>query len=114
MTIKWNEQWVEVFSVALLVLGFILSILLRSQTLTLVSVILAGFLAGRVYYCKKSKEPILPFILMIVGFLVGYLLGGFWASPFWTLLLFAIGFIGSYYLHLKKIIVIFKSEGFVK
>ena len=52
--------------------------------------------------------------MMIVGFLVGYLLGGFWASRFWILVFFALAFGVSYYLHLKEILVMFKKEHFIK
>ena len=58
--------------------------------------------------------PIYQLTLPIVGFLFGYLLGSFWASRFVTLLFFAVGFGISYYLHLKQILVIFKSEDFIK
>jgi len=51
---------------------------------------------------------------MIVGFLVGYFLGTFWASRFWVLVFFLISFGVSYYLHLKEILVIFKKEDFIK
>ena len=112
--VKWEKNWPEVFALSFLVLGFILSIVLRSPLLTSVSILLAGFIAGRVFYCKRYQEPILPTILVIVGFLLGYLLGGFWSSPIWTIFFFTAGFLGSYYLHKKKIIGIFKNEGFVK
>lgn len=112
--IKWDEQWAEAFSLLFLAVGFIIAILLQSPFFSYVSVFLAGFVAGRVYYIKKSKEPILPFVLIILGFLVGYLLGSFWASRFVTILFFAVGFGISYYLHMKQILVIFKSEDFIK
>ncbi|MBT4936248.1 hypothetical protein HOL21_01250 [Candidatus Woesearchaeota archaeon] len=112
--LKLDEQWAEAFSLLFLAVGFIIAILLQSPFLSYLSVFFAGFVAGRVYYLKKSKEPILPFVLLIVGFLFGYLLGSFWASRFVTLLFFAVGFGISYYLHLKQILVIFKSEDFIK
>ena len=114
MGIKWDEQWAEALAVLFLALGFVIAILLRSALFTFLSVILAGFLSARVYYMRKLSEPIFPFVLIIVGFLVGYLLGAVWASRFWTLVFFALSFALSYYLHLKGIFAIFKSDGFVK
>src|SRR3989344_1064157 len=114
MAIKWEEQWAETFALLLVVTGFILSILLRNALLSYVSVLVSGFIAGRIYYIKKYKEPILPFVLMIVGFLLGYLIGSFWTSRILTLVFFMGAFVLSYYLHVKEIVTIFKSENFFK
>jgi len=112
--IEWKEEWVEVLSAFFVVLGFILSILLQSPGFSYITIILSGLMAGRVYYTKRYKEPILPSILIIAGFLVGYLIGSIWISRFWVLVFFLAAFYLSYYLHLKKILVIFKSEDFLK
>ncbi len=112
--IKWDEDWAEVVTLFFAVLGFILSVVLQSAVFSYISIILAGFLAGRSFYIRRFKEPILPFVLMILGFLVGYLAGSFWVSRLWLLIIFALSFWVSYYLHLKKIFVIFKSERFIK
>ena len=114
MAIRWSEQWAEVFTLAFIALGFILALLLRSPALSYLSVFIAGFLAARTYYLKRFKEPILPFILIIVGFLVGYLIGSVWVLRFWVLFFFGVGFALSYYLHLKQILVSFKSENYIK
>jgi hypothetical protein len=111
---KLEEEWVESFLIVFLALGFIISVLLKSPFYTYVSIFLSGFIGGRVYYIKRYKEPILPFILIIVGFLFGYLLGSLWVSRVVVVLFFALGFMLSYYLHLKKILVIFKSKSFLK
>ncbi|MEK6846208.1 MAG: hypothetical protein AABY26_05585 [Nanoarchaeota archaeon] len=112
--INWAEDWVEVFFLLFLIFGFITSILLFNPWLSYLSIVLAGFVAGRVFYIKRYKEPIFPLVLIIVGFLLGYILGGFWISRFWALLFFAFSWWLSFYLHRKKIFTIFKSEGFVK
>ena len=112
--VHWAEEWAETFALVFLFVGFIISVLLQSAVLSYLSVLLAGFMGGRIYYIKKLHEPILPFILIIIGFLLGYLLGNFWSSRLWTLIFFGLGFGISHYLHKKKILVIFKSENFVK
>ena|SRR3989338_3558252 len=112
--VHWEEQWAEALSLFFLFIGFIVAVLLQSAFLSYLSVLLAGFMAGRILYSKRHHQPILPFVLMIVGFLVGYLVGNFWASRFWTLVFFCFGYVVSYYLHEKKILVIFKSESFVR
>jgi hypothetical protein len=111
---KFEENWVEHFFLLFLILGFIISVLLKNDLLSYISILFAGGLFGRIYYIKRYKEPILPFILLILGFLIGYLIGSFWTNRFLILLFFSTGFFVSYYLHLKKILVIFKSKRFVK
>jgi len=110
----WYEHWAEAFALFFLILGLLLAVGLRNPFFSYLTVLLSGALAGRIFYQKRCTEPILPFILVIIGFLVGYLLGSFWTSRILSLLLFAGGFILSYYLHKKEIFVIFKSRGFIK
>jgi len=114
MDLKWDERWAENLMLFFLVIGFILAVLISNPFLSYILVFFAGFMAGRIYYIKHLTEPIFPFILIILGFLVGYLIGGFWISRIAALLLFAIGAWLSYYLHLKKILVTFKSKDFIK
>lgn len=114
MGIQWLEEWAEAGGLFFMVLGFVLSVLLMVPVLSYISVIIAGFLAGRIYYIKRYSQPIFPFIIMICGFLLGYLLGGFWINRLLVIVLFLGCWWGSYYLHLKKILVIFKSQNFIK
>ena len=90
--VKWDEEWVEALTVLFLVLGFIVSVLLQSALFSYISVVLSGFLAGRIYFIKRYKEPILPFVLMILGFLLGYLIGSFWASRVGIIIFFSVSF----------------------
>ena len=112
--IKWDENWAETVTLFFAVLGFILSVTLQSVLFSYISIILAGFIAGRSFYIRRFREPILPFVFIILGFLVGYLAGSFWVSRAWLLVAFTLSFGLSYYLHLKKIFIIFKSERFIK
>lgn len=114
MNLKLEERWAELLALVFIVLGFVLSLALRQAIFSYISVLLAGFMSGRIFYIKHYTEPIFPFILLILGFLLGYLLGSFWASRIIILILFVVSFVLSYYLHLKKIITIFKSQQFIK
>ena len=109
-----SEDWAEILTLFFILVGFFISVLLMNPFLSYLTVLLAGFLAGRIYYVKYQTEPILPFVLMIVGFLFGYVVGSIWVNRVWTLLIFVIAASGSYYLHLKQILVIFKSRNFIK
>ena len=111
---KWEERWVENLVLFFLVIGFIIAVLMFNPVLSYVLIFSTGFMAARVYYIKHAKEPIFPFVLLILGFVLGYLIGGFWISRFLALIMFGLGFGISYYLHLKEILVTFKSKDFVK
>lgn len=109
-----QEQWAEALTLLFASIGFIISILLRSILLNYITIIISGFVAGRIFYLKYKKEQIFPFILIIIGFLLGYLVGSFWSSRIITIILFIISSYISYYLHMKKIITTFKSKPFIK
>lgn len=111
---KLEEQWAEALALLFLVLGFFLAVALQSPLFSYVTIFLSGLMAGRVYYIRRYKEPIFPFVLIILGFLLGYFIGGFWVERVVVLVLFAVSAVLSYQLHLKKVITIFKNEGFVK
>src|SRR3990167_4295558 len=95
---KLQAQWPELLTLFLVVVGFFISVLLRTPAFSYISVLLGGFLAARLYYIQRYKQPILPSVLIILGFLVGYVAGSFWTSRFWTVVLFVLGFGISYYL----------------
>ncbi len=109
-----QENWVEALSVTFLVFGFILAVLLQNTLASYIAVFLSGVTAARIYYIRRYKEPILPFILIILGFFIGYFVGAFWLSRVLIFIFFFAGFGASYYLHLKKYLVIFKSKNFHK
>mgnify|MGYP001598502016 CR=1 FL=1 len=113
-TLKLQDQWPELLALFFVVLGFLISVFLRTPAFSYISVLLSGFLAGRIYYLQHYKEPILPSVLVILGFLAGYVAGSFWVSRVWTIAFFAVGFAVSYYLHLKGIVAIFKSKDFIQ
>ncbi len=96
------------------ILGFAISVLLQNPVLTYLTILLAGAMAGRIFFTKRFNEPILPFVLIIAGFLLGYLVGSFWVARLMAFIVFVVGFSASYYLHLKNFFVIFKSKNFLK
>ncbi|MBS3116868.1 hypothetical protein J4421_04705 [Candidatus Woesearchaeota archaeon] len=113
MSLKLEEQWAELIALLLLVIGFITAILLHNPFFNYLTAFIGGFLSARLYYFKSHKQPLLPLILITVGFLLGYLIGTIWASRFVTFVFFALGFASSHYLLKRKIIGIFKSEQYL-
>lgn len=111
---KVKQHWPELLALFFTLLGFFISVLISKPWLSYFAVFVSGLLAGRLYYIQRYKQPILPSVLIILGFLVGYVAGSVWVSRFWTIVFFLLGFTLSYYMHVKGIIVSFKSKGFIK
>ena len=111
-----DESWVEWIALVFLILGFLLSLLTNSFFLSVIVISLSGVIIGRSFYVIKNSKGIFPFIIVVLGFLLGYLTGGFVHSHNRTIivLLFLFFAIVSYKLHDKKILVIFKSKNFLK
>ena len=87
----------------LLILGFIFSLAAPSAVISYVIIFLCGFMAGRLLYERKNRLQF-PYYLMVIGFLAGYLIGGYYYNKKVILTLFVIAIIISYYLHDKGII----------
>jgi|SRR3989338_7738030 len=108
------DYWVEVLAAALLLIGFLIALVLRSAALHYAVIFVAGLLCGRVVYEKYHHQPILPFILIIIGFLLGFMLGAIIANKKVIFVLFLLGAGISYWAHRKGYIRFFKEEGFIK
>lgn len=111
---NFSEDWAETVSIILLLVGFLAALLINSPPLHYIIIFLAGFLSGRLYFIKKPTQPIFPFVLIIIGFLLGYMLGATNADRYTILVLFLMGTFLSYYLHKKGYIKIFKTKDFIK
>lgn len=106
-TVLW-KQWVEVFFIILLMVGFLIAISIRSAAINYIVIFLAGMMAGRLFYEKLGKQPIFAFFLIIVGFLLGYMLGSFMVNKKLIVFFFIAGTLISYYTHKKGYIKILK------
>lgn len=111
---KLQERWAELTALFFVVLGFMISVLLRTPAISYLAVLLSGLLAGRICFIERYKQPIFPFILIVLGFLAGYVAGSFWVSRFWIVIFFSLGGFISYHLHRKGMVVTFKSKDFIE
>ncbi|MBW2963682.1 hypothetical protein KY306_02820 [Candidatus Woesearchaeota archaeon] len=109
-----SESWAETFAIVLLLIGFFLALFLNSAVLAYFVIILAGLIAGRFFFQRRIAQPIFPFILIIVGFLLGFLLGSIWANKTLLIVLFIASTVASYFLHKKGYLEYFKTAGFIK
>ena len=97
------ESWAELFFILLIIIGFVISIVIRNAALSYIVVFAVGLMAGRLIGLRVKKKPIVPYFLIIIGFLIGFLLGTFTikVSRILLIILFIIGGIISYYIHKK-------------
>ena len=109
-----GELWVGGLSFLLLAVGLFLA-LQFNQTIWIYFIAgLTGLMAGRTYYIHKKRGNILPIIIIIIGFMLGFILGAFHRNRILIIIIFITMLTLSYYLHRMKILTIFKKEGFIK
>lgn len=94
------EDWVEYGAFILLIIGFILAALAGSAVIQYMIIFLCGLAAGRLWYRQKNHLKF-PWVMILTGFLMGYVLGSFYGDKKIIVLLFIIGGIVSYYVHDK-------------
>ena len=93
-----------------MLVGFLVALLMGSALVSYFVIVLAGLLAGRFFYLRRITQPILPFILIIVGFLFGFTLGAVWASRLLVLVFFLVSSFVSYYLPRQGDLCFFKTS----
>lgn len=112
--IDLGRYWVEYFSFALAFAGFLGAVIIQNDVSVYLTIFLIGFLFGRIFYVNRVEHPILPYIMMVTFFFFGFVLGSLLSGRIIAILLFLGSFSLSYYLHMKQIVGIFKSETFLK
>ena len=108
------KNWAETFFIALVLIGFFIALLLDSAALSYLVIIMAGAIAGRFFFRRRVAQPIFPFILIIIGFLIGFMIGAIRANKFAIIALFIAATVASYYLHKKGYFEYFKTAGFIR
>lgn len=98
MTELFFRNWTEVIFFVLLIIGFLFSLAAPSAVLSYLIIFFAGMSGGRLIYSRK-KSMVFPYVLIIIGFLVGYLIGARYGDWLVITILFVLGSILSYYLH---------------
>ncbi|MCK5282327.1 MAG: hypothetical protein KAK00_02875 [Nanoarchaeota archaeon] len=101
--LNFFSEWAEFFSLVLLFIGIFIGIISPSAAITYLVAIFAGFFAGRLLYERKEKLKA-PYLLIIIGFIMGYVIGTFYGDRRITFILFLIGTALGYFLFDKKII----------
>lgn len=107
------ERWPEIIGISLLVIGFLFALTIGSPFLNYILSLLTGALAGRILYKKYHTQPIFPFILITIGFLLGFMLGAIKSNRILITILFIAGAYISYRAHKEGYLEYFRSRGFI-
>jgi len=95
------KSWPETIGIFLLVIGVIVALSIQSAWINYVVICLGGLIFGRVIFTKKGKQPLFPFFLIVIAFLIGYLIGSIMFNKVYITALFIITTIISYQFHKK-------------
>ena len=99
-----KENMIELMIVILLFFGLFLSLTAGTAILNYIIIILCGLFFGRKFYLRKTeKKLMLAFYFSVGAFLIGYIIGGYYANSKIILLLFLFGFCISYWIHAEFI-----------
>ena len=92
------DTWLEYAFLALLIIGFILAASSGSAVISYVIIGFVGFLSSSSLYHRKKGFKF-PTIVILLGFLIGYILGSFYGNRKIIIVLFALGYLLGYYCH---------------
>ena len=99
----FHKNWMEFFFLVLMIIGVLIALSAPSAVISYLIIFLSGMFAGRLIYERKNKIQF-PYIMIIIGFVIGYLIGVYYGSRRIVIALFVIGAILSYKLYEKKIL----------
>lgn len=97
---NFHENWAEIIFFILLIIGLIVSLMVQSKVMAYAIILLFGMIAGRFLFHRKDRMAF-PYLLIVIGFLIGYTIGVPFGNKAMIIALFIFGISLSYYLHDK-------------
>ena len=97
------RHWAELTALVVFIIGLGFTLNAQSALISYVLIFIFGLIGGRFWYHMKH-ELWVPIILIIVGFLLGYVMGTVFERITLVVVLFVFGIIISYMLHDRNII----------
>ena len=76
---EYYKNWMELWFLVLMIVGLVIAVLAPSAVISYLIALIAGFFAGRLIYERKNKIA-LPYIMIMVGFILGYVIGVYYGS----------------------------------
>ena len=103
MAESFYKNWMEMFFVMVMLLGIIIAVVVPSNIVSYMTITTAGVAAGKIIFDRKNKVRF-PYILIITGFIIGYMIGAYDASRQLILILFVSGALVSYHVLEKELL----------
>lgn len=103
--VEFYEHSMEFLFLIIIIVGIFIALLAQGTIISYIIIFLSGMFAGRLLYeRRKRKKMQYTFFIIIAGFVIGFLIGAYYANRAIVIILFAIGAILSYKLFDKKIL----------
>jgi len=100
---KIDTDFPEILTIIAIITGIIIALATPNRIILYATALIMGLLFGRLWH-KYKKSQCVPLALVIIGFFLGYLLGGIYANIRIIAIMLLAGIIISYWLHEKKIL----------
>ena len=97
------DYWVELLALALLIVGFVVSLSSGSAVISYAVIFLSGMILGRLWYKFRNTLKI-AWVIVILGFLAGFMLGSRYGNRTVITVFFISGFLISYIIHEKELV----------
>ena len=103
MALDVKEDWVEVLLLVFIVIAFVFVAASPSALSAYVLALLSGALFGGYWWHFRAK-PRLPFVIIIIGFVAGWLVGMLSGNKLFSIVMFYIGMAVGYAIHKQGIV----------
>ena len=100
---EFYKSWMEFFFFVLMILGIFIALFAPSAIISYVIIFISGMFAGKMIYERKHKIKF-PYVIIIIGFVIGYAIGVYYGSKIIAIVLFIVGYVVGNKLYEKKIL----------
>ncbi|MFP4403558.1 MAG: hypothetical protein ACLFPJ_04365, partial [Candidatus Woesearchaeota archaeon] len=90
--LTFKNDWVEIFSIYLILLGLIISLIIDSAIVAYIIILTCGFIIGKYYLTKKILRNF-TFFLLVLGFYIGFILGVYFLNNRGSIIFITISFL---------------------
>ena len=104
MATELYKNWMEFSTIIIMLFGMFVAVVAPSAIISYIIIFICGLFAGRLIYHIQSRA-MLPYLMTIVGFVLGFLIGVYYGNRLVAFIFFLLGaFLGfmAYRNHLLK------------
>ena len=105
--LKFYKNYMEFFFFSVMLIGLIFALSAPSAVISYFMSLVSGMFAGRFVYGRKGKI-MFPYLVIIAGFLTGYLIGAYYGNRIVVIALFIFGAVLAYKIYNKGVLRDFK------